>query len=396
MNWHCTIKLVPILCLAYQIFFSGCGDVEENVTANGINTSYVPFPAKPIPKLTKAEKKLLEHEDFVRIEPGEFQMGSPPDEPGHLDDEIKHVVRITKPFYIGKFEVTVNQWNLLQPPILQRDGNFSLPEGLRELISQLNKEEGAKQKIKPNPLALNPNDRVYTVKTLERILSILQKKLSKTQGGEKAQKAKAPYTKTKLFIKKLEDFIRVRKYLPITDVSYPQAKSFCWRRTEQAWNASTIPKSMVFRLPTEAEWEYACRGGLEGICGLEEGNKLSGMNANINGGKKGYIIGNENYLINQGKLVSSAITPTKYPPNSWGIHDMHGNLYEWCHDYYGPYSTAPERVDPLGPIRGKERVIRGGSFLRTAYECRSASRKSVEPSWRGSEIGFRLVLGYPL
>ena len=140
-------------------------------------------------------------------------MGSPPDEPGHLDDEIKHLVRITKPFYLGKFEVTVNQWNLLQPPILQRDGNFSLPEDLRELISQLNKEEGAKQKIEPNPLALNPNGRVYTVKTLEQILSILQKKLKKTQEEEKNPKpANAPSTKIKSFIKKLEDFIRARKY----------------------------------------------------------------------------------------------------------------------------------------------------------------------------------------
>ena len=242
--------------------------------------------------------------------------------------------------------------------------------------------------IKLNPLALNPNGQVYTVRILLQILSILQRKLKEEKEAEQKGSIQS-------YLKKLEKFIRERNNLPLTDISYPQAKSFCWRRTEQAWKSSTIPKSMVFRLPTEAEWEYACRAGLSGVCGLEEGNTLSGMNANLDGGKKGYIIGKENYLINKGQLVSATVTRDKYPPNAWGIHDMHGNVYEWCHDYYGSYSDVPA-IDPLGPIRGRERVIRGGSFLRAAHACRSAARKSVEPSWRGSEIGFRMVLGYPL
>ena len=351
-------------------------------------SSYVPFPPQPVPELTPQEKKLLERDDFVRIEPGEFEMGSSSNEPGHSDDEIKHLVKITKPFYIGKFEVTVNQWNALQPQGLKRDGNFSLPDGLREVIIKVKQKYERKVSIKPNPLALNPNGQVYTVRILQQTLSILQRKLKEEK--EAAQKGSI-----QSYLKKLEKFIRERNNLPLTDISYPQAKSFCWRRTEQAWKSSTIPKSMVFRLPTEAEWEYACRSGLPGVCGLEEGNTLSGMNANLDGGKKGYIIGKENYLINKGQLVSATVTRDKYPPNAWGIHDMHGNVYEWCHDYYGSYSDAPA-IDPLGPIRGRERVIRGGSFLRAAHACRSAARKSVEPSWRGSEIGFRMVLGYPL
>lgn len=368
----------------------------ENKTGNGVNSSYVPFPPQPTPELTPQEKKLLEREDFVRIEPGEFEMGSPSDEPGHLDDESKHLVRIIRPFYIGKFEVTVNQWNMLQPSALKRDEEFFLPDDLKELVIRLKKESESKVQIKPNPLALNPNDRVYTGKALEQVVLILEKKLEK---NKETKKKKRPALWTDISIqsslKKLENFIRERKYLPLTDVSYPQAKSFCWSRTELAWKSSTIPKSMVFRLPTEAEWEYACRAGLSSVCGLEEGKTLSGINANLNGGKKEYIIGNESYLINKKQLVSITVSRNKYPPNIWGIHDMHGNVYEWCHDYYGSYPDAPT-IEPLGPIRGKERVIRGGSFLRTAHECRSAARKSVEPSWRGSEIGFRLVLGYPL
>jgi len=363
---------------------------------NRVNSSYVPFPPQPIPELTTQEKKLLAREDFVRIEPGEFEMGSPSGEPGRSDDERMHLVKITKPFYIGKFEVTVNQWNMLQSEALKRDEKFLLPDDLKELIIRLKKESESKAKIQPNPLALNPNDRVYTVKALEQVVSILEKKLEKNQEANK-KKQQVLWTDKSIhaFSKKLEDFIRTRKFLPLTDVSYPQAKSFCWRRTEQAWKSSTIPKSMVFRLPTEAEWEYACRAGLPGVCGLEEGDTLSGMNANLDGGKKAYIIGKETYLINKEQLVSTAVTRSKYPPNIWGIHDMHGNVYEWCHDYYGSYPDAPT-IDPLGPIRGRERVIRGGSFLSTAHQCRSAARHAVEPSWRGSEIGFRLVLGYPL
>ena len=67
---------------------------------------------------------------------------------------------------------------------------------------------------------------------------------------------------------------------------------------------------------------------------------------------------------------------------------MHGNVKEWCYDFYGDYPTGETLLDPIGPIRGVKRVIRGGSFLRAAQAARSACRESLEPSWRGSEIGF--------
>ena len=81
---------------------------------------------------------------------------------------------------------------------------------------------------------------------------------------------------------------------------------------------------------------------------------------------------------------------------SMGNPDMHGNVMEWCFDYYGNYSDTDLLVDPIGQIRGSKKVVRGGSFYRTAQECRSASRACYEPSYRGSEIGFRYVIGSPL
>ena len=390
-----TIRSITLeILLVLTLFQCSCSDEKAGPKTE---FSYVPFPPKPVRELTGEEKKLLERDDFVKIEPGEFFMGSHDKEIGHQANETVHRVRITKPYYMGVSEVTIDQWNMLQPEALKRDEKFFLPDDLKELIIRLKKESESKVQIQPNPLALNPNDPVYTVKVLEQVVLTLRKKLEKNQEAKKKKQSVlwAPVS-IQGFLKKLENFIRARKFLPLTDVSYPQAKSFCWRRTEQAWQAKTIPKDMVFRLPTEAEWEHACRAGLKGVCGLEEGDNLSGMNANINGGKKEFIIGETPYLINQKGLVSVGVSKTKYPANAWGIHDMHGNVYEWCYDYYEAYPVDSLTIDPMGPVRGKERVLRGGSFLSTAHGSRSAARHSVEPSWRGSEIGFRLVLGYPL
>ena len=377
--------------MALTLFQCSCSD---EIAEPKKESSYVPFPPKPVRELTAEEKKLLERDDFVKIEPGEFLMGSPDDEIGHQTNETAHRVRITKPYYMGVSEVSIDQWNKLQPKILWKDESFFLPEGTKKVIKRLNQEFPGE---KSQELMLNPDERVYTVEILEKIIPIIQRKLEVAKNAtKKKQKITWIIGDIELALKEVRSLINHRKHLPVTDVSYPQAKSFCWRRTELAWQGSTIPKDMVFRLPTEAEWEYACRAGLKGVCGLEEGGNLSGMNANINGGKKEFIIGDKTYLINQKGVVSVGVSKTKYPANAWGIHDMHGNVYEWCHDYYEAYPTEGVTIDPMGPIRGKERVLRGGSFIRTAYESRSAARHSVEPSWRGSEIGFRLVLGYPL
>ena len=379
-----------LLILAYSQF--GCSD--EIVPETNKQTSYVPFPRKPIRELTKEEKTLLVRDDFVRIEPGEFLMGSSDLEIGHQATEALHKVRITKPYYMAVSEVTIDQWNMLQPKMLRKDEKILLPDNLKKTIKRLKLELPQE---KSRELILNPDERVYTVEILEKLLPLLQRKLKlTTDATKKKKKVSWSVGDIQFALKEVQDFIVDRKNLPVTDISYPQAKSYCWKRTEHAWSVARIPKNMVFRLPSEAEWEYACRAGSSGICGLGEGDKLSGMNANINGGKKEFIIGYESYLINQKKLVSIRLSKNKYPANAWGLQDMHGNVYEWCYDYYDVYPTDELTLDPIGPIRGKKRVLRGGSFIRTAYDSRSAARHSVEPSWRGSEIGFRLVLGYPL
>ena len=183
---------------------------------------------------------------------------------------------------------------------------------------------------------------------------------------------------------------------PVTRVSHSQATAFCWRRTNLAHKQGRLPKGLIYRLPTEAEWEYACRAGTNGICGLGSGERLSGVNASLNGSRPEYVLGGKAMLINRKKVVPINYRNPKFRPNAWGIHDMHGNVMEWCHDFYSPYSNKSKSIDPLGPFNGSRRVVRGGSFYRTAHQCRSASRLSYEPSYRGSEIGFRMVIGYPL
>ena len=183
---------------------------------------------------------------------------------------------------------------------------------------------------------------------------------------------------------------------PVTHVSHSQAVAYCWKRTTEAHTKGLLPKGLIYRLPTEAEWEYACRAGTLGICGLGSGERLSGVNACLNGSRPEYVLGGEVMLINRKKVAAINIENPSYESNAWGIHDMHGNVMEWCHNFYSVYPSKSKSVDPLGPFNGTRRVVRGGSFYRTAQECRSASRSNYEPSYRGSEIGVRMVIGYPL
>ena len=381
---------LPLYWALTCLVLAACKEMEEQVT----QSTYVPFPPVAVPELSPKDLKLLKRDDFVRIEPGLFRMGSPDDEEGRMADEKIHTVTITKPYYIAKYEVTIELWNKLLPPLLKRDEKFYLTEEVERSFIRLRDIE-KKAKSTPKSLQLDPTKGEFTIESLEEILSIFEKRLAQQKAdAEKKKEVSWPPKEMDAALKQFKKFLRRRQNLPITFVSYPQAKSFCWRMTELAWRESSIPREMIYRLPTEAEWEYACRAGLTGVSGLEDGYQLSGINANVDGSKREDIIGKVQYLIAKKKLVHGNREKMIYPANAWGIFDMHGNVFEWCHDFYGPYPD--QSTDPTGPIRGKKRVRRGGSFVRSAHQSRSASRHSVEPSWRGSETGFRLVIGYPL
>ena len=211
--------------------------------------------------------------NMVLIPAGKFKMGSPANEKGRNNDETQHDVTLTKPFYMGKYEVTQEQWEAVM-------GN-------------------------------NPN-------------------------GTKGPK------------------------LPVTDVSWEDCQDFI-----KKLNAKT---NGGYRLPTEAEWEYACRGGT--TTAYSVGNSLPIADANING----------DYI----KKVGS------YKPNAFGLYDLHGNVWEWCEDYYEAYSQGYV-TDPKGSGNGERRVVRGGSYNFIASSARSSSRLKFSPTDHIIYLGFRLA-----
>jgi len=186
--------------------------------------------------------------EMLLIPAGKFKMGSPESEKGRDDDETQHEVTLTKPFYMGKHEVTQEQWE-----------------------------------------AVMGNNR------------------SKTKGAK----------------------------LPVTDVSWEDCQEFIKKLNENTKGG--------YRLPTEAEWEYACRAGT--TTEYSFGDKITPKDGNYHDSE-----------INKPVAVGS------YKPNAFGLYDMHGNVFEWCNDCYAKY-PAGAVTDPKGPATGTYRVLRGGSFL---------------------------------
>ena len=145
-------------------------------------------------------------------------------------------------------------------------------------------------------------------------------------------------------------------------VNWYEAQAFC----EWLSDIDGVP----YRLPTEAEWEYACRAGT--ASNYHTGDMLS-EDFRTEAARSGYHV-------------------AKTPPNAWGLYDMHGNVEEWCHDWYGPYRTQ-HQIDPLGYTNGDFRVTRGGSDGTEEYYLRSANRLASLPDARNRVIGFRVVIG---
>jgi formylglycine-generating enzyme required for sulfatase activity len=178
---------------------------------------------------------------------------------------------------------------------------------------------------------------------------------------------------------------------PVECVSWYDAVEFCNKLSQREgltpsysgsgssttcnWNANG------YRLPTEAEWEYACRAGTTTPFSI--GDNITTSQANYNG--------NYPYNNNAKGIYRETTTPVgSFASNPWGLFDMHGNVWEYCWDLYGSYSSGAQ-TDPHGPVSGSVRVVRGGSWENMGRGLRSAWRADGGPSSRGKSVGFRVV-----
>src|SRR5262245_53675097 len=180
---------------------------------------------------------------------------------------------------------------------------------------------------------------------------------------------------------------------PVGNVNFAETEAFCRKLTELGRQSGQLPKDWEFRLPTEAQWEYACRAGTTTATSF--GDKLSSKQANFKG--KPYNIGEPGPSLGHAAKVGS------YPANPWGLHDMHGNTFEWCRDWYR--SQLPGGIDPdlysaesaatKSEHGATSRVRRGGCWADEGWPCRSAFRLRFEPERRYDHIGFRVVITRP-
>jgi formylglycine-generating enzyme required for sulfatase activity len=246
---------------------------------------------------------------LVLIPAGRFTMGSPPGEELRNDNEgPRHEVTLTRPFFLGDREVTVGQFRaFVDKSGYRTDAEINGAGAYRH--------DSAVDKWRLDP-RINWRDPGWA------------------QGDAE----------------------------PAVCVSWNDARAFC------QW--LSVREDRTYRLPSEAEWEYACRGGTDQPFTL--GPKLSRELANFKGGP--------------GRPVAAGT----FAANRFGIHDMHGNVSEWCADYYAPYPDAPQ-TDPTGPATGLERVYRGGSWFDPANLCRCASRGRNGQELAFTVIGFRVV-----
>ncbi len=251
----------------------------------------------------------------VLIPPGTFRMGSPKAEQEYVrknvggvagdraDQEVQHEVEITRPFYLGKCEVTQEQYQQLTgkaPSDFKKDGKSKL-----EVVG-----------------------------------------LDTTR-------------------------------FPVENVSWKDAVKCC----------ETLGRKVgrTVGLPSEAQWEYACRAGTE--TPFHFGATLNGTEANC--------AGDTPYgTTTKGGSLQRTCPVGSYPANAWGLQDMHGNVYEWCQDWDGPFTDLP-RTDPLraSPVKGRpNRVLRGGAWGSAAHDCRAAARSNGDPVFSSYGVGFRIAV----
>jgi formylglycine-generating enzyme required for sulfatase activity len=284
---------------------------------------------------------------------GEFVMGSPEGEPGRDQDEGQHRVKLTQGFWLGETEVTQAQWAAVT--------GGSLREQARKMLD---------------------DPRLYLMGGKEVTL----RQASNAQRNELASvcAAEAPN-------------------IPIYYVSWDDAAEFCTKLTSTERAAKRLPSGAIYALPTESQWEYACRAGTTtatyagDMVVLGENNapvlnKIAFYGGNSSVGYKGRGWTTQNWPKQAfpGKLAGPRRVGQKQP-NPWQFRDMLGNLYEWVDDFSGYY---PQRdvVDPRGPATGEKKIFRGGSWNHYATMSRAARRFEEIPTIRLNYIGFRVAL----
>ena len=161
--------------------------------------------------------------------------------------------------------------------------------------------------------------------------------------------------------------------LPVETVTWEDAAEFCRKLSKK--------EGIQYRLPTEAEWEYACRAGT--TTAFHTGKTITTDQANYDG--------NHIYAGGpKGEFRETTTAAGRFEPNAWGLHNVHGNVWEWCADWYGEYAEAETR-DPSGPASGDRRIFRGGCWINFPAVCRSANRAKVPPVSWNFHLGFRVV-----
>jgi formylglycine-generating enzyme required for sulfatase activity len=244
---------------------------------------------------------------LVAISPGEFQMGSPESAEDARDDEKpQHLVRITKPFQVGMYEVTQREYELVQGT---------------------------------NPSSFSPSGDGH-------------KKVSDLGTSE----------------------------FPVEQVSWLDAVEFCNKLSERPEEKAVGRK---YRLLTEAEWQYCCRAGTTSL--FHYGDSLSSHQANINGR---FPYGGAK----RGPYLGRTTKVGSYPPNAFGLYDMHGNVAELCSDWFGrEYYQQSPTDDPRGPEKGSDHLVMGGGWNSDAFRCRAAHRRSNAGSGVAKYFGFRVA-----
>jgi formylglycine-generating enzyme required for sulfatase activity len=275
------------------------------------------------------------------IKAGTFAMGSPKSQPGRRSHERLHPVEISQTFLLGKYEITQTQFEKVM--------KFR-PTGF--LDSRVNTK-------KPPP-----DERDFPVEQVSWYDAVAFCNHLSTQDG-------------------------FRPCYALSDVKL-KGKSIVSAKV-------TLKTGNGYRLPTEAEWEFACRGGT--TTPFYFGVRNTGKQSNVKASKRKGAYG----IVSKGwKDYNWPVAVGSYPANRWGLHDMLGNVDEWVGDWYDkeygrklPVKESPEREstvkDPTGPVTGRHRVFRGGSWLLTETDARSASRFYHTPDERKSYIGFRVA-----